>query len=199
MCSTRATRSPPPPFLPSLTARRRVYRPTFAICVFRRLLIVPPTLLHSLDSLSLPLSLAPTWVCPPTGRLKRRNQGVVTRALRGFLLVPDVLYSLDPNLHRSPDVLHLLDSLSLPFSFSLSLAPTRACPPTDRPNNATTASLLAPSEASSSFPTCLSRLTHASTVPTLEHPQVGVSTVRSSSVAFLSFHFPCSLLSLVVS
>ena len=43
------------------------------------------------------------------------------------------------------------------------------------------------SEASSSFPTCFTCLTHASTVPALAHPQVGVSTVRSP---FLSFHFP---------
>ena len=52
------------------------------------------------------------------------------------------------------------------------------------------ASLLVLSEASSSFLTCFTRLTHPSTVPALAHPQVGVSTVRSSSVAFLSFHFP---------
>ena len=73
---------------------------------------------------------------------------------------------------------------------SLSLAPKQACPPTDCTNNATTASLLVLSEASSSFPTCFTRLTHASTIPALAHPQVDVSTVRSSSVAFLSFHFP---------
>ena len=66
----------------------------------------------------------------------------------------------------------------------------RACPPTDRLGDATTASLLAPSEASSSFPTSFTRLTRASTVPALAHPQVGVSTVRSSSVAFLSFSLP---------
>ena len=49
------------------------------------------------------------------------------------------------------------------------------------PKEATTASLLAPSKVSSSFLTCLTR---ASTVPALAHPQVGVSTVRSPSIAF---------------
>ena len=52
------------------------------------------------------------------------------------------------------------------------------------------ASLLVLSEASSSLPTCFTRLTHPSTVPPLAHPQVGVSTVCSSSVASLTFHFP---------
>ena len=70
--------------------------------------------------------------------------------------------------------------------------PYGACPSTDRPNRATTASLLAPSEASSSFPTSFTRLTRASTVPAVAHSQVGVSTVISSSVAFRSFHFPRS-------
>ena len=41
----------------------------------------------------------------------------------------------------------------------------------DRPSyDVTTASLLASSEASFSFPTCFTRLTHASTVPALTHP-----------------------------
>ena len=53
---------------------------------------------------------------------------------------------------------------------SLLLAPTRACPPTVRPNDATTASLLAPSEDSFSFPTFFTRLTSASTIPALAHP-----------------------------
>ena len=73
---------------------------------------------------------------------------------------------------------------------SLSLAPKQACPPTERPNDAMTASSLVLSEASSSFPTWFTRVTHASNVPALAHPQVGVSTVSLSSVAFLSFHFP---------
>ena len=105
-------------------------------------------------------------------------------------LLTDRHSHLQSSSHRSPDVLHLLDSLSLPFS--LSLASTRACPPTDCPNDVTTASLPAPSETSSSFPTCFTRSTQASTVPTLAHPQVGVSTVRLSLVSFLSFHFPRS-------
>ena len=92
-------------------------------------------------------------------------------------LPTDRRYSLLPSSsHRSPDVLHSLNSLSL--TFSLSLALTRACPPTDRPNDVTTASLLAPSEVSSSFPTCFIRLTHASTVSALALPQVGVCTVH---------------------
>ena len=93
-------------------------------------------------------------------------------------LPTDLLHSrLPSSSHRSPDVLHSQDSLSLPFS--LYLASTGACPPTDRPNDATTASLLAPSEVSSSFSTCFNRLTHASTVPALAHLQVGVSTFPS--------------------
>ena len=87
-CSTRPTRSPPPPFLSSL---------------------------------------ARTPACLPTDR--RHSP-------------------LPSSSHLSPDVFHSLASLSLTFSFSL--APTRACPPIDRHNDATTASLLAP-------PTCWTR------------------------------------------
>ena len=83
----------------------------------------------------------------------------------------------------------LADSLSLPFS--LSLATMRACPPTDRPNDTTMASLLAPSQVSFSFPTCFTHLTHASNISAFSHPQLGVSTVSSSSAAFLSFQIPC--------
>ena len=62
-----------------------------------------PRLHHSpdvLDSLSLLFSpsLAPTGACPP---IDRPNDGVVTHALGGFLRAPNVLYSLDPRLHRS--------------------------------------------------------------------------------------------------
>ena len=90
-------------------------------------------------------------------------------------LPTDLNSRLQSSSHLSPDALHLLDSLSL------SLAPTRPCLPTDRPNDATTTSLLAPSEASSSFPTCFTCLTQASTIPTLAHPQVSVPTVRLQS------------------
>ena len=79
----------------------------------------------------------------------------------------------------SPSPPHLtiaLLSYSTPGCFrffpgeSLSLAPTRARPPTVRPNDATTASLLAPSEDSFSFPTGFTRLTSASTIPALAQP-----------------------------
>ena len=162
-------------------ARRRVYRPTVAIRVFRRLLIVLPT-------------CSTRWTCcrrsrsrsPLRGRVRRptvlttqrrrrysRHQKFPPRSRRALLA--------SPMPHRSSDV---LDSLSLLFS----LAPTGACPPTNRPNDATAASLPAPSEVSSSFQTCLTRLTHASTVPALAHPQVGVSTVHFAELqaAFLS-------------
>ena len=66
-----------------------------------------------------------------------------------------------------------------PLAVASALArPWRACPPTDRPNDATTASLLAPSEVSSSLPMCLTRLTHASTVPALALLQACVFTVH---------------------
>ena len=82
-------------------------------------------------------------------------------------LLTDLRHSRLPSPSRcSPDVLHSLDLPSL----SLLLASSGACPPTGRPNNPTTASLLAPSEVSSSFPTCFIHLTHASTVPALAHP-----------------------------
>ena len=237
-CSTRATCSPPPPFLPSL-ARTPACLPTD-----RRHSHLPssshrsPDVLHSLDSLSLPLSLAPAWACPPTDRpleqlvSRIRHQNEVRRNyLQQFLLS-----CFSPGYFRFCS------------GESLSLTPTRTCPPTDRlddattafpplcltdpplppsvrwfptlPRNwslapkrspphltvafaepfharmffrfllwrialarpyvgvsadrpsydATTASLLTSSEASFSFPTFFTRLTHASTVPTLAHP-----------------------------
>ena len=46
-----------------------------------------------------------------------------------------------------------------------SLAPTRAFPSTDRPNDATTASLLAPPEVFFLLPTCITCFTHAFIIP----------------------------------
>ena len=117
-----------------------------------------------LPPLPFSFSLAPTPACLPT-------YGHHSRLLSSS--------------HLSPDVLHLLDSLPL----SLSLTPMWACPLTDRPHDAIMASSLVPSEVSSWFPMCYTHLTRTTTVPALTHPHVGVSTVCSSSVAFLSFHF----------
>ena len=46
------------------------------------------------------------------------NDGVVTCALRGFLLVPDVLYSFDPPLHRSRSRAPPSGRVHCPFVFS---------------------------------------------------------------------------------
>ena len=48
----------------------------------------------------------------------RRKDGVVTRALRGFLLVPDVLYSLDPRHHCSRSRAPSSGRVHCPFVFS---------------------------------------------------------------------------------
>ena len=67
-CSTRATHSLPPPFLPSLA------RTLACLLTDRRHSRLSssshhsPNVLHSLDSLSLLLSLAPARACPPTDR-----------------------------------------------------------------------------------------------------------------------------------
>ena len=46
------------------------------------------------------------------------NDGIVTCALRGFLFVPDVLYSFDPPLHRSRSRAPPSGRVYCPFVFS---------------------------------------------------------------------------------
>ena len=158
-------------------ARRRVYHSTFAIRVFRRLLIVSPT-------------YSTRWTCrrsrsPLRGRV-RRSTVLTTQRRRRYSRPRRFPPSSRRALLASPTP--PLFSRRVPLA-GLAVASVLAlarpygggggvCPPTDRPKDPTTASLLAPSEVSSSFPTCFTGLIHASTVPALAHTQVGVSTVH---------------------
>ena len=90
-----------------------------------------------------------------------------------------------------------LAGLAVASSRSRSRALTRACPPTNRPNDATTTSLLAPSEVSSSFPTCFTRLTYASSA--LAHPKWACPLSVFSHVSRLSVvSFPLFLLAFLL-
>ena len=149
-------------------ARRRVYCPTFAIRVF-----VPPT-------------CSTRW----TRRRSRSRSPLRGRVRRPTVLTTQRRRRYSRPRRFPPSSRRALLASPTPPSFprrappvglavAVALArPYGACPPTDRPNDPTTAPLLTPSEVFSSFPMCFTRLTHASTVPALAHPQVGVSTVH---------------------